>query len=277
MRIKRFCHFTLAGALAAWFLAAAPHCHAAPIEQAAADFQTLDGYVVQPSGDSFLIDLDAGDGVVRGDLFSVLGPQEKIVHPITKKVIGTLETVEGYLQVTRLMDGYSFARPLSGSAAVEPGDPIRRYERVPAVFWDYTGSGKPLANRLQAALSHLDWLDFETAQQNKPERPAEPLQSIDGLYFILTEEKLVVRGPDFTPLREYSVGSADPRQPRRRQPRRPRPIQRRRNTRRCSKAPERSTTFPKSPSWPTSSKPAAAGCWPEPTVPNSRFTNSARI
>lgn len=180
---------------------------AGPAEQAAEDFRPLEGYLVQPHGDQFLIDLDAGDGIVRGDLFSVLGLEEKIVHPVTQKVIGTLETVKGYLQVTRLMEGYSFARPLSGAEGFESGDSIRRYERVPAVFWDYTGDGKALANRLQSNLPHLDWLDFETAQQSRPDRPAEPLESIDGLYFILTEQRLEVRGPQFNVLHQYESGA----------------------------------------------------------------------
>jgi len=208
MFMRRF--FSTAGLLVCslTFLAAG-RGHAGVVEQAAADFQAVSGYVVRQSGDAFLIDLDAGDGIVRGDLFSVLGPGEKVVHPVTKKVIGTLETVKGFLQATRLMEGFSFTRPLSGTERIEPGDPIRRYERVPAIFWDYTGSGRSLANRLQAALPHLDWVDFERAQQDRPPESDETAPSIDGLYFILTGERLVVRGPQFAALHVYENAAPD--------------------------------------------------------------------
>ncbi|MCL1482002.1 MAG: hypothetical protein MH213_12335 [Marinobacter sp.] len=37
------------------------------------DFKTVSGVVVMPTGEEYLIDLDASQGVMAGDLFSVVG------------------------------------------------------------------------------------------------------------------------------------------------------------------------------------------------------------
>ncbi|MBW2409475.1 MAG: hypothetical protein JRF72_06715, partial [Deltaproteobacteria bacterium] len=105
----------------------------------ARDFGPIAGYVVMQEGGEFIIDLDASHGIRLGDIFAVVGPGKEIVHPVSQKVLGRLETVKGVLKVTRLAGGYSFARALDESPAISRGDAIRRYALLPAIFWDYSG------------------------------------------------------------------------------------------------------------------------------------------
>ena len=85
---------------------------AAVINEVVGDFTPISGYVIMEAEGEYLIDLDASKGIAAGDLFSVIKPGEKITHPVTGKVLGTLEEGKGILKVTRLQSGYSFARLL---------------------------------------------------------------------------------------------------------------------------------------------------------------------
>ena len=80
------------------------------------DFKPVSGIVIMPIKNEFLIDLDASRGITVGDVFAVVQPGEPIIHPETKQVIGSLDEVKGFLQVTRVKSGYSYAHPLGNSS-----------------------------------------------------------------------------------------------------------------------------------------------------------------
>lgn len=172
--------------------------------EVADDFRPLSGYVVMPLGDEFLIDLDAAKGVHEGDLFAVVVPGEKVVHPVTKEVIGTLDQVKGFLQVTRIKSGYSYARPLAGAKGIAKGDRIRRFVDMPAYFWDYTGQGEGLYAELRAALPQLDWHGYAADQAKRPEVPRAPKGLGAALIFVLNDNGLGVKDGSLKPLRFYS-------------------------------------------------------------------------
>lgn len=96
-------------------------------EKPARDGAPLSGYVVQPEGDEFLIDLDARNQIAVGDLFSVVRPGEKIIHPVSGEVLGTHDSVKGVLKVTRIKEGYSVCLPVGAHSGIQRGDVIRRY------------------------------------------------------------------------------------------------------------------------------------------------------
>lgn len=175
------------------------------LEEVVRDLQPVSGYVIMPVGEEFLIDLDAGRQVAPGDLFSVVVAGERIVHPVTKEVLGRLDEVKGRLQVTRVKSGYSYARPLGGAGKIERGAAIRRFEHIPAVFWDYTGAGDDFFAKLKAALPALEWRDYAVAQVEKPPLAQAPAGEGDGLYFVLTRQGLEVRGPRFGLLHAYGA------------------------------------------------------------------------
>jgi hypothetical protein len=181
---------------------------AAVEEDIARDFGPLPGYVVMKENGEFIIDLDASHGIRLGDIFAVVGPGKEIVHPVTQKVLGKLETLKGILKVTRMAAGYSFARALDETPAITKGNAIRRYALLPAIFWDYSGSGKPIYSKLQQMLPQLKWLEYQKTQQQRPSQPKPTAATANALTFIYARDELVVRDPEFNELRRYPLGSA---------------------------------------------------------------------
>jgi uncharacterized protein YbaR (Trm112 family) len=182
------------------FFAFVPAAPADVFDELVRDFAPLPAYVVMPADGEFLIDRDAADGIAVGDLFSVVHPGEQIVHPISGKVLGTLDRIKGFLQVTRIRSGYSHARPLEVKEKIAPGDVLRRFERIPTVFLDTTGRGSPIFDRLRTTLPGLEWKDAVVAGAGV--KPSFPEGAV--LAFVLGPDGLEVRGPDRT-LRSYEV------------------------------------------------------------------------
>lgn len=157
------------------------------------DFSSLSGYVIMSVGEEFLIDLDASKGLREGDILSIVTPGEKIIHPVTNKVLGTLDSAKAFLRVTRLKSGYSYAKIVSGDYAPIKGDQIKRFELVPAKI---TGgaSGSDLGSDIQAQVPHLDWLESESGQAL--------------LSFVLSGDSLIVKDASGKVLRSYAGLSA---------------------------------------------------------------------
>lgn len=182
------------------FFAFVPAAPADVFDELVRDFAPLSGYVVMPADDEFLIDLGAANGIAAGDLFSVVHPGKKIVHPVTGKMLGTLDRVKGFLQVSQIKSGYSHARPLDVKEKIVPADAIRRFEHLPTAFLDTTGRGRPIFDRIRTALPGLEWkYSVVTGGGTKPSFPEGAM-----LAFFLGPDGLEVRGPDRT-LRSYEV------------------------------------------------------------------------
>jgi hypothetical protein len=182
--------------------------HAALEDDIDRDFAPLAGYVVLKENGEFIIDLDADHGIRLGDIFAVVGPGKEIVHPVTQKVLGKLETVKGILKVTRMASGYSFTRALDESQTITRGDAIRRYALLPAIFWDYSGSGKPIYSKLREKLPQLKWREYHKTQQQRPFQAKPTAATANALTFIYAQDELVVRDPEFNELHRYFLGSA---------------------------------------------------------------------
>jgi hypothetical protein len=183
---------------------------AAVVDEIAGDLANISGYVVAVEGGEVIIDLDAASGAAVGDIFTVIQPGKQLVHPVTRKVLGHLEEVTGILKLTRLQTGFSFTRPIGESDRIQRGDPIRRYEHLKTVFWDYAGDGQPLFRRLQSALPMLKWEPYAETQKVRPTEPRATGAAASGtLTFIYTGRKIEIRGPEFESLHVYPVnGSA---------------------------------------------------------------------
>ena len=173
------------------------------LERVQDDFKSVAGYLVMPVGQEFLVDLDAASGVRTGDLLSVVVPGEKVFHPVTKEVLGTLDEVKGFLQVTRVKSGYSYAKVLGGASGLKPADAVKRFDQVPALFWDYTGQGEPFYNELASALPHLDWLSYAESNRSRPESPQSLGTGKIGLLFIYDKLGLTVKSTEMSPLASY--------------------------------------------------------------------------
>lgn len=178
-------------------------------EVATRDLAPASGVVVAVKGNEVIIDLDAADGLRPGDLVSVLGEGAKLIHPVTGKVIGTLEAPKAILSVSRVRDGFSHARRIGGAeGVVSRGDPVRRFEEIPVRFWDYTGEGEWLFRKLRNGLPTLKWGDYQTDQADRPVTP-EALKGYEGLFMILKGNSLEIRGPEFRTLYAYRMASGD--------------------------------------------------------------------
>lgn len=180
------------------------------IDKVAGDFNPLSGYVIMGTDGEYLVDLDADKGISIGDLFSIVQPGKKIVHPVSGKILGTLEEIKGVLKVTRLQTGFSYARPLGKIEGIKRGDPIRRYENIPAIFWDYSGRGEPFFSQLRNALPNLKWRDYTTAQAARPEDPATHKVGSPVLLFILKKEGLEVRDSEYHVIHTYVLPESFP-------------------------------------------------------------------
>jgi hypothetical protein len=176
---------------------------AAVIDEVVGDFTPISGYVIMEAEGEYLIDLDVSKGIAAGDLFSVIKPGEKISHPVTGKVLGTLEEVKGILKVSRLQSGYSFARLLEKSTEIKRGDPIRRYTKMSATLWDYTGRGETFFIQLRDQLSDLKWEDYQASQRSRPDKPRLLKAGGPNLIFILTSSGLEVRDSEFQIIHSY--------------------------------------------------------------------------
>jgi hypothetical protein len=176
---------------------------AGTLEDLARDLKPVNGYVVLPVQGEFLIDLDAGQGVAVGDLFAVVQPGEKITHPVTGKVLGTLDVTKGLLQVTQVKAGFSHARLVGDAGKIARGDQIRRFENLRAAFWDYTGNGEAFFARVKESLPALNWQDYAAAQAAKPSQPSAPAAGTLDLVLVLDSRNLTVRDGAFDILHAY--------------------------------------------------------------------------
>ena len=129
------------------------------------DFATISGVVVMPINDEYIVDLDARDNLNIGDILSLVNPGKKIFHPETKEVIGSVDDVVGFLQVTRIYSGYSYAKVLTAGLQPDNSAPVKRFEKVPAILQTDERSDLELARQLQFNLPQFDWLqDTQKAQ-----------------------------------------------------------------------------------------------------------------
>jgi opacity protein-like surface antigen len=164
------------------------------VEKVEEDFAPASGVVVMAAGSNeYIIDLDASTGVAVGDLLAVVEEGEQIVHPVTKKVIGTLDKTLAVLQVSQVKTGYSYARVLEkeDSATIEAGTKLERFSNLSAVFRDETGAYEALYADLKRALPQLEWQESMSA-------------SIADLFFTATPNGLEVRDSEGTLIRSYA-------------------------------------------------------------------------
>lgn len=171
------------------------------VDELSRDFAPAAGVVLSTQDGEVLVDLDATDGVMDGDLLAVVDPGEPVVHPTTGQVLGHRDRTLAVLRVTRVRSGFSEASRLDAGAPLAPGTSVRRFQNLPAVFIDHTGEGRELYGRLSRALPELEWQGYRTATDEAP-RPGD---ARPGLVFELRTDGLRVRDGSGTILHRYEV------------------------------------------------------------------------
>ncbi len=86
------------------------------------DIFKREGYIVEVLGNEVIIDM--GEEKVReGEIFNIVEAGDKVLHPWTGNVIGIKYRIKGKIVVTKVHEGYSYARLIEGEA--KKGDKIR--------------------------------------------------------------------------------------------------------------------------------------------------------
>ncbi len=169
-------------------------------EKLATDFAPLDGVVVLATPGQILIDRDAVSGVVVGDLFAILTPGAPILHPTSGAILGSSQSVSGWLRVAGVRNGYSEATLLPESSAATIGAKISRFAEAEALLIDASGSAADLYPQLQSTLPQLRWLGYFTNAQSLPALTATP-----RLLFSVANNTLEVREERSGLLRRYPL------------------------------------------------------------------------
>ena len=126
-------------------------------DQLKIDFSPISGTIIMPIGEEYLVDLDASVNLHVGDILTLTMAGEKVIQPVTKEILGTLDEVKGFLQVTQVKSGYSYAKQLTTGITPKKGDRVKRFEQTPTRFESTQPFGQ-LAEELKIALPHLNWL-----------------------------------------------------------------------------------------------------------------------
>lgn len=158
-------------------------------EQLKNDFASISGTVIMPIGEEYLVDLDASVNLQEGDILTLIMSGEKVIHPDTKEVLGTLDLARGYLQVTQVKSGYSYVKLLSAGITPNKGDRVKRFDQTPTQL-ESTVPDNKLAEELKLALPHLNWLS--DAEKTNPE-----------LFFLLADDSLKVVNAAGAELKSY--------------------------------------------------------------------------
>lgn len=134
-------------------------------ERVQSDFAVLEGVVVMPINDEYIVSLDDRDNLHVGDILTLVNHGKKVLHPVTKEVLGSVDEVVGFLQVSRIHSGYSYARPLTDDLHAEAGAILTRFEQVPAFLKADQEAEPDLARQLQINLPQFKWLEKSQSDQ----------------------------------------------------------------------------------------------------------------
>ena len=91
------------------------------------DFSTLEAMVINVEGNEVIIDKGRAQGVHFGDIFTVYREGKKIIHPVTKQVIGYLKEPVGQIEITKVEENFATATILRQKGPFKVGAPAVRY------------------------------------------------------------------------------------------------------------------------------------------------------
>jgi len=161
------------------------------------DFSSINGYIVKSlSPENFIIDLDSEDGIMTGDLFTVITEKEPLTHPITDNVIGKLDDIKAILRITQIKKGYAFStliKKINNNSSIQPGDRVKRYDQIKTQFIDQNCNGKQLFTLLIKKIPQLSWKPYYRCSNAQKEIINNNLIELN---LILTKNGLEVKDLD---------------------------------------------------------------------------------
>lgn len=171
---------------------------ASPLEDIQRDFAPVAGYVILAKDDLYLVDLDASNGLMAGDLLVVKEQAEQVLHPQTGDVIEVRSPNPPVLRVTMVDEGFSRTALATPGKKVEAGMPVVRYQGLKAYLQAPPETGRTALTRLAAALPHLLWQGYQ------PISAKEDLTGGMDLIFRIQGETLTVIGAGEETLHSYA-------------------------------------------------------------------------
>ncbi len=173
-------------------------------------FAPATGTVIMPVDDKYLIDLDAADKINQGDLLTIIYEGEKIIHPTTGEILGTLNDYGPTLQVTEIKSGYSYAKVVSEQASVKRGDRVSRFENIPVYFLDESGEDSALFSKLKRELPQLNWSGYLPATANDffNQQPLLVIKKLNDNLVLIDQTSSVIQS--FTVPDPTSSGTVSP-------------------------------------------------------------------
>ena len=158
-----------------------------------ADFAVVSGVVVMPIDDEYIVDLDARDNLNIGDILTLIKPGKKIFHPVTGVVLGSVDEAVGFLQVTRIFSGYSYAKLLTDGVKPETGAHLKRFDLVPARFVVETAEDRSeLVRQIKVDLPQFQWIEDNQTEQAL-------------LIFAMQDDSMEIRNAQGDSLRRYRI------------------------------------------------------------------------
>ena len=98
------------------------------------DFSPLEALVISVEAQEVILDKGREDGVHPGDIFTVYKQGKKIIHPVTKKVVGYKKTPIAKVEVRHLEGNFSTALILERKEEIKIGAPATRFTDIKALF-----------------------------------------------------------------------------------------------------------------------------------------------
>lgn len=193
-----FCHVCL-------LVMTAGLVQAAPLDDLARDFNPIEGYLILVKQDFCLVDLDASDGLMAGDLLRVQKNQDKVIHPVSGEVIEVREVDAPVVQITMVDNGFSRAKLITPEREIMSGQAVVRYAGLTADLEIVTRAGRSVYDQLVANLPHLLWQGYRSTTEE-----GKQASEVD-LKFRLNDGKLTVVAPDGQILHSYAWPVAENR------------------------------------------------------------------
>lgn len=136
-----------------------PQVHAKELEALYEDFSPLEALVISIEGDEVILDKGREDGVHPGDIFTVYRQGKKLIHPVTKKVVGYLKTPVAKVEVRHLEGNFSTASVLERKEEIKIGMPATRFSDVKALFLEIVpGVGDQVLPYLKTKLPDITFV-----------------------------------------------------------------------------------------------------------------------
>lgn len=121
-------------------------------EELKKDFSPISAYIIGKEDKTFIIDKGRVQGIKPKDIFMIYKTGKKIVHPITKKVLGYIKKPIGKLEIIRVDENFAIGKIISQSEKISVPALIKRFSELKILI---IADDQTLGNKLFLILKDL--------------------------------------------------------------------------------------------------------------------------